>query len=509
MAFTDLVTIIEKKVVACRSPRHAKRPGMHRRQHLVAPSHYCSNRPCSGGACSESIRTRTTAACARAVAANQKCGTGFSWGEEDGWCDCSPAGRPCEVKRGAKYNTYRFFAAPASQHLPLPSPPSPSAAPSMPSVSCRRLAVVLTVSLSPHGDYKGRADRVDEFHMCRLRGVVASLRAAGFVHDVVCQAHGFGATELESMRQICSRVLTPRPILFKGGPGGDRAQSYAKAHRSMPPPAYSRVQSRRDGNATALKLHAWRLTEYEALLLSDVDVLFLSSPTAALHAACRQRLLFGATPEVADRGYSGLNSHLVLMRPSADLAAILAANSERGHFIPYTLGEQDVIESLFPPVVGTATAPYSVPAIEFPRHLHGYNHGCFFARRGDGEPPLNSPEELRRDGTPFLVRSARLRNDSNSDPEAAEYLVDYLAEPLGREGPSWVSGSQLSPQACELVWACAAWGGSVAQGCRAGPLRRFALPRRCMDDATDSLAARLRSMAPWVRLGDGSPDGKG
>ena len=38
------------------------------------------------------------------------------------------------------------------------------------------------------------------------------------------------------------------------------------------------VQTRRDLNCTCTKLHAWRLTEYDALLMSDVDVVFTADP---------------------------------------------------------------------------------------------------------------------------------------------------------------------------------------------------------------------------------------
>ena len=70
-------------------------------------STYCSNRPCSGGACTESVHAATAAACAAAVDANPRCGRGFSYGSIDGWCDCAPVGHTCHTARAPGYTAYR------------------------------------------------------------------------------------------------------------------------------------------------------------------------------------------------------------------------------------------------------------------------------------------------------------------------------------------------------------------------------------------------------------------
>jgi hypothetical protein len=65
-----------------------------------------------------------------------------------------------------------------------------------------------------------------------------------------------------------------------------------------------------------------------------------------------EQLIFqAAASETAKRGYMGINTHMMLLRPSLDVYALITANAASGHFIPYTRTEQDVLESLLPPSV--------------------------------------------------------------------------------------------------------------------------------------------------------------
>lgn len=66
------------------------------------------------------------------------------------------------------------------------------------------------------------------------------------------------------------------------------------------------------------------------------QVLFLESPARCFELARKERLVFLAQPETAGRGYGGLSSHLVLLKPDTTVAAILAANAAAGHFVSYT-----------------------------------------------------------------------------------------------------------------------------------------------------------------------------
>lgn len=260
-----------------------------------------------------------------------------------------------------------------------------------------RFAVVVT--LANNASVERRA--VNQ-QLCRLRGLVGSLRGVGWSGDVVCQTAGWRQTAdvLAALRAVCTRVLqlyVPRYDAGSAGHDTNRTIEEYRAKGRVPPPAGSSVQQRTDGSLTSVKFHAWRLTQYAVVLHTDVDVLFLESPHAALAAAHLKQLIFqAAASETAKRGYMGINTHLMLLRPSLDVYALITANAASGHFIPYTRTEQDVLESLLPPSVGrgadvelggtagdlegggafgrrlqaTGTAAFSTPDVVMPSHLH-------------------------------------------------------------------------------------------------------------------------------------------
>ena len=70
--------------------------------------------------------------------------------------------------------------------------------------------------------------------------------------------------------------------------------------------------------------------------------------------------------------YGGFNSHMLLLRPSLDLYAILSANAAHGHFIPYTRGEQERTAAL----CGTDVLRYSSDYFMFP---HPFKGDCWLA----------------------------------------------------------------------------------------------------------------------------------
>jgi len=76
---------------------------------LLGASKYCSNRGGSGGSNSMSVNVggSNLAACTAAVAANSMCGSFFSYGIVDGFCDCVPCGETsCTQQAFANYNAY-------------------------------------------------------------------------------------------------------------------------------------------------------------------------------------------------------------------------------------------------------------------------------------------------------------------------------------------------------------------------------------------------------------------
>lgn len=206
----------------------------------------------------------------------------------------------------------------------------------------------------------------------------------------------------------------------------------------LPPRKPKIVQPRNDGWATLYKLFAWTLVEYDMVLHTDLDVVLSASPEPTLQRARSAGLLFQAAPERAYRGYWGLNTHsargaralarhsrsalegcglrpappslaapprpsaphraraarpprpVMLLRPSHETFALLMANALRGHFLPFTRTEQDVLETVFPPELflqpdwgpgaaggngsaaaksGSAKAQQHQP-IRWPRHKH-------------------------------------------------------------------------------------------------------------------------------------------
>merc|ERR1711879_334760 len=81
--------------------------------------------------------------------------------------------------------------------------------------------------------------------------------------------------------------------------------------------------------------------------MGDLDVCFRENPDLRL-AQLSPSVLLKASPERYSRRYWGINSHLMVLKPSRDLFWALLSRAKRGEYIPYTNGEQDVLESVFP-----------------------------------------------------------------------------------------------------------------------------------------------------------------
>jgi len=137
----------------------------------------------------------------------------------------------------------------------------------------------------------------------------------------------------------------------------------------LPPRKPGIVQPRNDGWATLYKLFAWTLTEYDLVLHTDLDVVFSASPQGTISTALVRGVVFQALPEKAYRGYFGLNTHMMLLRPNPDVFAMLMANAVRGHLLPFTRTEQDVLETMLPPTVTYAWNGTAKP-VPWPRHKH-------------------------------------------------------------------------------------------------------------------------------------------
>lgn len=124
------------------------------------------------------------------------------------------------------------------------------------------------------------------------------------------------------------------------------------------------VKAMPDGWATYFKYFAWR-APYEKVLLLDLDVCFTdaSRPLEERIMAMPDKE-FLASKDLT-REYYGLDSHMVLLKPSNDTFASLIRRSKEGAYIPYTNGDQDVLEFEFhPDVVAQEQMSFYIP------HLH-------------------------------------------------------------------------------------------------------------------------------------------
>jgi hypothetical protein len=112
-------------------------------------------------------------------------------------------------------------------------------------------------------------------------------------------------------------------------------------------PRYRTVQQRQDNMCRAVHLLAWSLTEFDRVILSDLDLCVAEDPLPWLrrHASAH----FLAFSEMAKmRGFRGINVHLALLHPSELMARVVLDKARTASYIPYTRGAQDVIETIFP-----------------------------------------------------------------------------------------------------------------------------------------------------------------
>lgn len=180
-----------------------------------------------------------------------------------------------------------------------------------------RFAVVVTLANNSTHAQPARALEALDAQLCRLRGVVGSLRACGYAGEIVCQIAGWRQTPraAAALRQSCTRVCRVRVPRYDAGVAAhdtNNTIAYYQSHQRVPPPSSSEVQQRTDGALTAVKFHAWRLVQYDVIVHSDIDVLFLESPEAALRVAYERSLIFqAASSETAKRSYRGMNTHMV------------------------------------------------------------------------------------------------------------------------------------------------------------------------------------------------------
>ena len=194
------------------------------------------------------------------------------------------------------------------------------------------------------------------------------------------------------------------------------------------------VQRRQDAECTSLKLLVWNLTEYERVMVADTDTCMHEDPAPWIRAQWAEYFVMGREGNFGNRqrGYLGLNSHLFFLQPSALVFRLLTDVATSGSFVPFTNGDQDVLETVF-------AAHRPMPAL--PRNVHPAKasscalkggHGATTARPCAPAPgTLTTWAERMASGT----RLAPARAPISSGAAAA------AATPLGRlPPPKWATG---------------------------------------------------------------------
>jgi len=113
-------------------------------------------------------------------------------------------------------------------------------------------------------------------------------------------------------------------------------------------PCEGRVQKRDDGRCTSLKLHAWNLTEYDGILAFDSDACLIEDPRPYLMRQYELGTYFAHSGREKKPTREGFNSHLFYFQPSRILYKLLTDMARLGDYYPFTNGEQDVLETVFP-----------------------------------------------------------------------------------------------------------------------------------------------------------------
>lgn len=108
-------------------------------------------------------------------------------------------------------------------------------------------------------------------------------------------------------------------------------------------------QSRTDGWKTAYKFMLWNLTVFDRIVYYDLDVILLGDPLAFVNRCARWP--FVTSVECGTRGYIGLNSHLMLIKPNSTIFDTLIAKSATSDYAVVTNTEQDVLEAYWCPYI--------------------------------------------------------------------------------------------------------------------------------------------------------------
>ena len=151
-------------------------------------------------------------------------------------------------------------------------------------------------------------------NLVHLRRMAHWLERVKNISDVtrVCLVAGYAAPALQRWASDCDEIVDvpmARLVFWKR-----RLHDHVWAEAAH---ADSRYLVRGDGRSTSLKFEAWLLTRYKGgVLVSDADVCLDDDPLPYMRHAHMRDEYFVASPENGYRSWTGLNTHLMFLRPS-------------------------------------------------------------------------------------------------------------------------------------------------------------------------------------------------
>jgi len=315
-------------------------------------------------------RTRTVHACVDRCRDCARCSYVSFSERECAWYSRCPQLRL--IGGGSAYTSVRVRHAPPDLQKPPPPPDSvlqrsraldvPSAtSASAPGAAAARGGRFAAVCAICNGvDYKRQGGRVQ---IDRAKELGLSLRrTADASVELVLLTAGFTPEELNPLREVWNRIeLVDVSEL--------RFFIRRDIDVSRPWPRSDQVQTwRGDGACTALKLEAFRLTEYDAVACVDSDVCMDENIWPWMKRLHASGAYFSAAMEgdtaTLQRGQDGLNTHLMFLTPNLYMHRLLRDKAASGDFTPFTNGEQDVLEHVFP--------VHGLPRLRPPTHRHGF-----------------------------------------------------------------------------------------------------------------------------------------
>lgn len=190
-----------------------------------------------------------------------------------------------------------------------------------------------------------------------------------------------------------------------------------------------RVQDRPDGALTYYKFAAFRLgCFFDSLIQVDLDATVLQDPRpwARAHAAITSSGGIVGEEENALRGYVGLRTHLMLLRPSEVVFQSLLAKARTGDHAVMTNTDQDAR--------GAASTSPSDPTerTAAPQVLESYFCPSPRVYVGRRDPPNRLPDEDQPQDGPCDVDRAGRRGFRRVHPNASRiYRENALVDDLG------------------------------------------------------------------------------